>query len=181
MTVVRHISELAAAVMPDVVSDFAALYPAAPALAHEVSTRALAEHGAPPRVVWVPARDDFQGPQKRTSGGASLQHSLGTRVAGVTCVCWCESIAATEDLVECLVRALLRRGGGGPAGVSVVAGQWVSETGAATLGEGYALSITFPVDVRAQRATPPANADVSPAFDTQNSTPGDGNVDVGEP
>lgn len=178
MTIIRHLSELAAAVMPGVVADFASLYPAAPAVSWDVSTRALAEHAAPPRVVWVPTRDDFRGAQKRTTGGASLQHSLGTRVAGARAVCWGETIDATEDLAEALVRHLLRAGGSGAEGVSVESGLWVDATGATTLGEDYALSITFPVDVRAQAAAPPARPTVTPVLDTAGAgTPGDGSVD----
>lgn len=180
MTAAQHIDDIADAVMPDVVSDFAALYPSAPALAWDVSTRSLADHGAPPRVVWVPHRDDFQGPQKLPRGGADAQHSLATRVVGVRCVCWGDTIAATEDLVECLVRALLRRAGPSRVGVTIDSGVWVSETGATTLGEGYALAIAFPVDVRA-RATAGAFATVAPTLDTAHSTPGDGYVDAGEP
>lgn len=180
MTVVQHINDLAAAVMPGVVSDFAALYPSAPALAWEVSTRALAEHGAPPRVVWVPTRDDFQGPQKLPRGGADAQRSLATRVAGVRCVCWGATIAATEDLVECLVRALLRGAGSGRVGVTIDSGVWVSEVGQTGYGEGYALGITFPVDVRAQ-VTAGEVATVTPTLDIAHSTPGDGYVDAGEP
>lgn len=175
----QHIDDLADAVMPDVVSDFAALYPSAPALAWEVSTRALAEHGAPPRVVWVPSRDDFQGPQKLSRGGADAQHSLATRIAGIRCVCWGETIAATEDLVECLVRALLRRAGPARIGVTIDSGAWVSEVGQTCLGEGYALSITFPVDIRAQR-TAGTRVSVDPALDTTATTPGDDIVDSGD-
>lgn len=178
MTALRHISELADAVMPDVAADFAALYPAATALSSTTSTRAAAEHGSPPRAVWIPWRDDYQGPQKRSTGGASLQHSLGTRVAGVRVHLWAGDIAATEDLVECLVRHLLRRGGSGSVGVSVLDGAWVDEAGASQLGEGYVLTISYPVDIRAQAATPPANATVTPQLNTAGAgTQGDGVID----
>lgn len=182
MTILRHISELAAAVMPGVVADFAAAYPSAPVLAHDVSTRAVAEHGAPPRVVWVPTNDDFVGPQKNPRGGAHAQHSLMTRVCGVTLVCWAETIDATEDLVECAVRHLARSAGVGAVGVTIQRGQWVSEAGVSQYGEGYALSITFPVDIRAQGATPPARPTVTPQLDTTSGPgmPGDGTIDSTE-
>lgn len=182
MTIIRHISELAAAVMPGVVTDFAAAYPSATALAHEVSTRAVSEHGSPPRVVWVPTTDDFQGAQKGPRGGSSAQHSLMTRVCGVSLVCWAATIDATEDLVEMLVRHLARAAGVGAVGITFQRGQWVSEAGHSQLGEGYALSITFPVDIRAQAATPPARpATVTPVLDTSGTgTPGDGTLDSTE-
>lgn len=181
MTIIRHISELAAAVMPGVVTDFAAAYPSATALAHEVSTRAVSEHGSPPRVVWVPTTDDFQGAQKGPRGGSSAQHSLMTRVCGVSLVCWAATVDATEDLVEMLVRHLARAAGVGAVGITFQRGQWVSEAGHSQLGEGYALSITFPVDVRAQAATPPARPTVTPTLDTSGTgTPGDGAPDSSE-
>ena len=181
MTAAQTISDVASAVMPSVVSDFAALYPSAPTLAWEVSTRAIAEHGAPPRVVWVPHRDDYQGPQKLPRGGADAQRSVATRVAGVRCVCWGESIAAAEALVECLVRHLLVKAGPAGVGVAIHGGQWVDETGAATLGEAYALAITFPVDIRASR-TAGTRVSVDPALDTTtaNPTPGDTALDSGD-
>lgn len=182
MTIIRHISELAAVAMPGVVDDFAVAYPSADALAHEVSTRAIAEHGAPPRVVWVPSADEFKGAQKNPRGGSSAQHSLMTRECGVTLVCWAETVEATEDLVEMLVRHLVRAAGVGSLGITIQRGQWVSEAGASQLGEGYALSITFPVDVRAQGATPPTRpATVTPVLDTSGTgTPGDGAPDSSE-
>lgn len=181
MTAAQTIGDVASAVMPSVVTDFAALYPSAPALAWEVSTRALAEHGAPPRVVWVPFRDDFTGPQKLPRGGQDAQRSVATRVAGVRCVCWGESIAAVEALVECLARHLLTKAGPAGVGVTIVDGRWVDETGASTLGEGYALAITFPVDIRASR-TAGTRVAVDPALDitTANPTPGDTALDSGD-
>lgn len=181
MTIIRHISELATAVMPGVVADFATAYASAPALAHEVSTRALAEHGAPPRVVWVPTSDEFQGAQKNPRGGSTLQHSLMTRACGVTLVCWAETVSAAEDLVEMLVRHLVRAAGVGAVGITIQRGQWVSEAGASQCGEGYALSITYPVDIRAQAATPPTRPTVTPVLNTAGTgTPGDGAPDSTE-
>lgn len=182
MTIIRHISELAAAVMLGVVDDFAEAYPSAPALAHEVSTRAIAEHGAPPRVVWVPSNDEFRGAQKNPRGGSSAQHSLMTRECGVTLVCWAETIDATEDLVEMLVRHLVLAAGVGAVGITIQRGQWVSEAGASQYGEGYALSVTFPVDIRAQAATPPTRpSPVTPVLNTAGTgTPGDGAPDSTE-
>lgn len=187
MTTLRHVSELAALVMPAAVADFAADYPEAPALTHEVSTRAVSEHGAPPRVVWVPSADDFQGPQKRARGGQDAQHSLGTRVCSVTLVCWVAdvgdtpSIDVTDDLVEILVRHLLLKSSPSGVGVDIQRGQWVSEPGHAALGEAYSLSITFPVDIRASR-TAGTRATVAPQLDTTtaNPSPSDSTLDSGD-
>lgn len=182
MTAVRHITDLATPVMAAVAADFATLYPSAPALTTSVSTRDVATHGSPPRVVWVPWRDDFTAAQKRTLGGSSAQHSLMTRVVGVRLVAWAGDIAATEDLVECLVRHLVRIAGSGGTGITIDTGSWVDETGMATAGEGYSLFITYPVDIRAQSATPPARPTVTPQLDTTSGpgTPGDGTLDSTE-
>jgi len=181
VTIVQHISELAAAVMPDVVSDFAALHPSAAAVSWEVSTRALPQQGVPPRVTWVPTRDDYGPPEKRTRGGQSTERSLGTRVAGITCECWGTDADATEDLLECLLRHLILKAGPAKVGVSIVSGQWVEQTGAATLGESYALSITMPVDIRASR-TAGARVVVTPSLDTTtaNPSPADATLDSGD-
>lgn len=181
MTIVQHISELAAAVMPDVGSDFAALHPSAAAVSWEVSTRALPQQGVPPRVTWVPTRDDYGPPEKRTRGGQSTERSLGTRAAGITCECWGTDADATEDLLECLLRHLILKAGPAKVGVSIVSGQWVEQTGASTLGESYALSITMPVDIRASR-TAGARVVVTPALDTTtaNPSPADATLDSGD-
>lgn len=180
-TPIRYIQDLATPVMAAVATDFATLYPDAPAITTSVSTRDVATHGAPPRVIWVPWRDDFDAPQKRSLGGSHAQHSLLTRKVGVRLVIWAGDIAATEDLVECLVRHLARIAGTGGVGITFAAGAWVDETGASTEGEGYSLFISYPVDVRAQAATPPARPTVTPVLDTSGTgTPGDGAPDSSE-
>lgn len=180
-TPIRYITDLATPVMAAVAEDFAALYPAALPITSSVSTRDVATHGAPPRVVWVPWRDDFDAPQKRTLGGSHAQHSLLTRKVGVRLVCWAGDIAATEDLVECLVRHLARLAGTGGVGITFAAGSWVEETGASTEGEGYSLFIAYPVDIRASR-TAGARVVVTPALDTTtaNPSPADATLDSGD-
>jgi len=180
-TPIRYITDVATPVMAAVATDFAALYPAAPAVETSVSTRDAAAHGTPPRVIWVPWRDDFAAAQKRSLGGSSAQHSLITRVVGVRLMVWAGDIAATEDLVECLVRHLVRIVGTGSTGITFAAGAWVDETGVSTAGEGYSLFVSYPVDIRAQAATPPARPTVTPVLDTSGSgTPGDGTLDSTE-
>lgn len=149
MTTVQHISELATAVMPSVLADIAALYPAASPVQWAVSSRESNRYGSPPRVVWVPSRDGFEGAQKRTFGGQNGQHSIATRVAGVRIELWGETIEQTEDLLESVVRALLKGGGPARVGVTILSGQWIEAPGENALGEGYALSLTLPIDVRA--------------------------------
>ncbi len=182
MTAIAFMRELADGVMPSVVEDYATLYPSAPPLAWSVSTRARGEHGAPPRVQWVPGpRDDFQAPQKRSLGGSSRQRSLATRQAGVQCQCWGADADATEALMECLVRHLLLKGGVGDVGITLVGATWVDETGASTYGESCTVFFTFPVDVRASVSPGPATVAVTPVLDQTPTTSGDGFVDAGDP
>lgn len=165
MTVIQHLQELADVVMPHVAADIAALYPAAAAIESAVSTRASAWQGAPPRAVWVPTRDAFQGPSKTPRGGQDAQRSIATRVAGVRVELWGADATQTEDLVEAVVRALLLSAGPAGVGVSIVAGQWIEAPGQTALGEGYALSLTLPLDVRAARAPlPPPTGPVVPTL-----------------
>lgn len=165
MTVIRHLQELADAVMPRVAADIAALYPAAAALETAVSTRAVDHHGAPPRAIWIPTRDAFAGPSKSPGGGQDAQHSIATRVAGVRVELWGADATQTELLIEALVRALLRSAGPAGRGVTIVSGQWVEAPGQTALGEGYSLSLTLPLDVRAARAAlPPPTGPVNPSL-----------------
>lgn len=164
MTVVQRISTLAAAVMPAAVADIAALYPSAPALTWDVSSREAGRYGSAPRAVWVPTRDGFDGPQKITRGGESAQHSIATRVAGVRVELWGADPDQTEDLIECVVRAILRGGGPSRVGVAIVSGQWIEQPGENATGEGYALALTLPIDIRASRTPDQTAAGVTVAI-----------------
>lgn len=162
MTVVRRIRTLAEAVMPAAVADMAALYPAL-TLTWAVSTRESGRHSSPPRAVWVPSRDDFAGPQKITAGGQSGQRSLGTRVAGVRVELWGVDSDQTEDLIECVLRAILQGGGPARVGVTLLSGQWIETPGESALGEGYAVTLTLPIDIPAS-LTPDRTAAPQPSI-----------------
>lgn len=182
-TPIRYITDLVTAVMPGVVSDFAVQQPTAPELTHGVGLHAAREHASGPRVVWVPGGkpDEFEAPQKRTAGGSSAQHSRLTRQVALQAVCRADTETAVEDLVECVVRRLALLAGTGAVGITFAAGAWVDESGLATSGEAYSIFVSYPVDIRAQAATPPARPTVTPVLDTSGSgTPGDGTLDSTE-
>lgn len=179
-TPIRYISELVAAVMPGIVTDYAVQQPTEPALQHATGINAARELAAGPRVVWVPGGrpDDFRDPQKNARGGASAQHSRLTRVVALQVVCRAANETAVEDLVECVLRRLALVAGTGAIGITFAAGAWVDETGMATSGEAYSLFISYPVDVRAQAEAPPARPTVTPQLQTSGAaTPGDGAID----
>lgn len=182
-TPIRYISELVAAVMPAIVADFAVQQPTATELTHATGINAARELAAGPRVLWIPGGrpDDFSAAQKNVRGGSHAQHSRLTRLVALQVVCRAGDETAVEDLVECVARQLALIAGTGAVGINFVAGAWVDETGMATSGEAYSLFISYPVDIRAQAATPPARPTVTPQLDTTGGTSGDGSVDSDDP
>lgn len=148
----------------------------------EVSTRARDWNGAPPRIVWYPTRDRFTGAQKvgRTHNGRSLI----TRQAGATIDVWgaasddgsVTSIAATEQLIARLVRALAKTGGPSPF-LELGSGAWVESPGQTALGDAYALPIAVSIDVPdlTVPTVRPTAAVIQP-----DGAPGDGDVNAGE-
>lgn len=171
MTIVQTLKDLHDAVMPDVVAAHAGLV-------SSVSTREGHRHGSPPRVIWVPTRDSFDGPQKNPRGGQGAQHSVATRVAGVQLRCWVEGEPeATELLIETIVRSILRHAG---PGVSIVSGEWKSETGETELGEYYALNLTVPIDVRAKPTAGTTATVTSVTASGEGAVSGDGVMQAGE-
>jgi len=164
------LSTLHDAVMPDVRGEH-------PAVISEVSTRAIAFNGAPPRVIWVPSRDRWESAQKRPRGGGSTGKNLQTCLAGVDLHVWGASIPGTWQLVQSVVRALRRRIGPDPF-LSINGGQWLATEGLISQGELYVLSISVALDVPALPA--PTTTITDAALDSTRSTAGDGNVDAGE-
>lgn len=51
----------------------------------------LAEHGAPPRYVWLPTVDQFDAPGSATSGGQRWPRNLYTQRHGIECHVWAET------------------------------------------------------------------------------------------
>lgn len=162
---------LVAQIMPDVIADV-------PTVAHELSTRALPEHAAPPRIVWVPSRDRWEAGQKRPRGGGSTGKSLATCRAGLEVHCWGASRAAAWTLVKAVVRALRRRLGPEPF-LFIEGGMWLA-TGQMTQGEAYALAISVALDVPALPDPPATTTVTAAAIDNTRSTAGDGFTDAGE-
>lgn len=171
-TEITSLDALAAGVMPDVEAEVAGVK-------WEVSTRALPTHGAPPRVVWVPGRDRWEGPQKTPRGGGASGRSLATCHAGVELHCWGADRPAAWALVRSIVRALRRRVGPEPF-LRIEAGAWLSVTGAATLGEAYVLAVSVALDVPALPDPPATATPTGAALDATGAAAGDGNLDAGE-
>ena len=177
MADVRHIEDLLAAVMPDVVTDVTGC------TSLLTTGDGLTVLAAPPRVVWVPTLDRFEGPQKRPRGGAVTGRSVATRRAGVALHCWAGSITATEDLVAAVVRSLLAHASGTLDFLAIIDGRWVA-AGATTLGEGYLLNITVAIDVTGRAAgasdTPHTARPTHVTTDPSGAQTGDGRLNTGE-
>jgi hypothetical protein len=159
------------AVLPDVRGEW-------PSVVSEVSTRAIAFNGSPPRIVWVPSRDRWEGAQKRPRGGGSTGKNLQTCLAGADLHVWGASIPETWQLVQSVVRALRRRLGSDPF-LSINGGQWLSVEGLTSQGELYVLSISVALDVPELPARTTTTITAA-AIDNTRSSTGDGNVDAGE-
>lgn len=132
-----------------------------PALQHTVSTRALPEHSAPPRLVFVPTRDTWGAPQKRPRGGLSTGRALATVQAGMAVHCWGATRTEAWALVLALVRAVRSIAGPEPW-ASIGAGEWLG-TGASTHGEAYVLTLTCAIDAA---DTPPTVATATASVTT---------------
>lgn len=168
MTVPTHLSDVATAVMARVLAEDAAV-------AWELSLTALPKHASPPRMVWVPTTERLVEAQKRPRTDA-----LGAVLAGFAVAVWGADIAATETLRTILLRALLLTLGPEPFR-GPVAGEWIRDVGATTLGAGYLLTGAYALDVPRAPTAPATTTPTSVTLDTTRSTAGDGNTDAGEP
>lgn len=173
MSEITRIQDLHDAVMPLVVAEL-------PECTSAVTTRSLPEHAEPPRVLWVPSRDRWEAPQKNRRAGFASGRSLATRRAGVELHCWGATIAATEDLVAAVARALRVKCGGASEFLSIDGGQWLAAQGATTLGEAYVLSLSVAIDVPALPDPPRTATPTSTSFQTAG-TAGDGVLEPRDP
>jgi hypothetical protein len=65
----------------------------------------LGANGAPPRYVWVPVRDAIEGADISNAFAARTPKALLTRVAGLECHAWGDTLANTEAMVHNVVSA----------------------------------------------------------------------------
>lgn len=109
-----------------------------------------AQNDAPPRLVWVPTSDTF-GPAVRI--GANPK-SVANRVAGVECRIWGATLADTEALLNDVLVAARRMGGGL---LEMRGGEWQTEGELANEGFLYVMSLAVQIPV-----TEPAAVAITP-------------------
>lgn len=170
-----------AAVMGDVVAyDGSAITGLGPdgatsvSLSYAVGRRYLAQHGTPPRVVWV-LGNGSPTPAVKTSfpGG---RRALITRNPVLSAACWGRDLDAASDLASAVVAAMQRRYGGS---VRFLGEDWNTEPAATDYGEVVVLSWAWPIAVL-DRA-PGTRTVASASLDTTAAVAGDGNLHLGEP
>lgn len=182
MTAYSGIDHFATTVMARVNAD------GGPTLALIIEKGADAWQASPPQVVWEPTRDRFGPPQKLPRG--SRGSSVATRMAGGVVKLWAKGevdgdgtvlvtdTAATEALVNRVVRQMVRSGGPEPF-FELSGGAWNDHPADAELGRIYEVTFALAVDIHLD--PPTTTRPTSVALDTSRSTAGDGLVDAGEP
>lgn len=104
-----------------------------------------AEHGTPPRLVWVPTDDTFGPPVKTGASGGVNPKSVRTRLAGVDCHIWAADLAAAEQIINDLVFAAhkaLKHGWYEPQ-----AGHWKTAGELQNQGIGYVLPFILQIPI----------------------------------
>jgi hypothetical protein len=140
---------------------------------HSIGAEKLLEHSAPPRVVWVPTKDRYDGPiqQSRTV------RSLFTCHSGYDVHLWGESFDAARELRRSFLEVLMANA---IASFEIGAGEWVGFDRPRWLksGEVYVLSLTIMEPIT---AAPKSLVTVtSVAFDSTGAVPGDNVLQAGE-
>lgn len=170
-----------AAVMADVVAyDGSAVTGLGPdgatsvSLSYAVGRRYLAQHGTPPRVVWVLGNGTPTPAVKTNFPGG--RRSLITRNPVLTAVCWGRDLDAASDLATAVVAAMQRRYAGR---IRFLGESWETEPASTDYGEAVALTWAWPIAVL-DRA-PSTVTITSSSLDTTAAAQGDGTIHLGEP
>jgi hypothetical protein len=134
-------------VLADFINAVSAEIPGVPSL---IGAEHLAANATPPRLVWVPTTDRFDGAEK----GGSISRSMRTRVAGVDLHIWGDDLAAAETLLHQAVSAVHRVAYGS---YEVLAGRWLTDDGRELLLKGrvyvLSLAVRMPVTDALTKAT----------------------------
>jgi len=137
-----------------------------------IGARSIAQNSAPPRVVWIPTRDQI-GPKEVAS---RANPSIYTRLAGVQAHCWGASLEATETIVHAVIAALYATAHGS---LRVAGVEWPApET--VTRGELAILSFALAIPVL-KLTTPTQTTNItSVADESTGAVAGDGILVSGE-
>ena len=79
------------------------LVAAFPTLEVQIGGEFVTEQSAPPRMVWVPTADTFEGAEQHQ---AAEPRAIMTRVSGCDVHIWGATVLATEQLIQTLIQTL---------------------------------------------------------------------------
>ncbi len=143
-------------------------------LSYQVGRRYLAQHGTPPRVVWVLGAG--AGAAAVKNAFPSGRRSLLTRQPTLRAVCWGKDLDAASDLASAICAAMVRRYGGR---IPFLGEEWADDPAATDYGESVVLSWRWSIAVL-DRA-PSTREIASTSLDTTAATTGDGVIHIGRP
>jgi hypothetical protein len=132
-----------------------------PALTSEFGAEHLDEQGSPPRMIWIPTRDEYSGAMQGNSGRSP--RALFTVFEGVTIHFWLTpEYGDAKAFVQDFVRALFALGIFGAQAVKLGTGTWIANNAdLMRLGRVYELDLQFAVPI----------VEVSPVTAAVTSTP----------
>ena len=162
MTITSTIAAVNAAIVTEVA-----------AATSSVGSRVADDHGAPPRVRWIPTADEPGVTPKNSPLASGLQRALVGLSTTFDVECWGDDFEAAVTLRDALVRAL--HSAVGTQAFALAGGPW-ARGDALTLGEAITLRVTLRAYVPETAPTVVTVAAV--AFDTTGATEGDGEIFV---
>jgi hypothetical protein len=140
-----------------------------------VGARHLAEQGAPPRIVWVPDADDYEGGFQREADRRVVLDAW----TGLACHVWGADPDAVRELRRALIAALVAEYGTpslrfrGSGWLRPDAGEWTQD------GEVYVLRVALRETVWEQPSTT-VEIETTALAPRADSASGDGHLDFGE-
>lgn len=145
-----------------------------PGVTWAAGTRHTPHHGSPPRVTWVPRRDEASSPRAGTEtvGGRRSRSAVGL-LEGFDVHCWGEDYDSTVLLRDAVLRATH----------ALCAGSWRHQggewqpTGEITLGELTTVRLALMTTIFDRAAMPARVTEVG--IEPRVDTPGDGILDGG--
>lgn len=111
----------------------------------DIGAAAIRGQSSWPRVVWVPANEDYGGPQGYGGDGRNSPPPLWVRSATVEVHVWGKDLDATEVLRDQLIQSIHRCCFGS---YTIQGGQWINDAGASDVsGIAYVLTVSFAIPV----------------------------------
>lgn len=138
----NHLTDVIAAVNANLVTN-------GTFLATQISTGNLfnAQQDSPPRLVWVPSADSYEGAVMNHGNRSGAGRSLRTRAAGVDAHIWGGDFASTEDLITGVIQACQMTVTASSSTYETLSGVW-RQDGYEAFGFVYMLKLAFKIPVQ---------------------------------